>query len=220
MSYDGEGLSGMYYTEEYYIREIEVTNHLQEKYTIQIKTLPPEYRNVDDCIGRMLWEGEILLGNMMSEIDVRNKSILEVGAGVGFASFCCKGASDIIITDYLDDILEVESDNIMLNSNVIQNVSCMKLDWFNPQLEKQFDYIIGSEIFYTKELVDPLMKTISTLLKPNGKCIIINNVSRYLNCEKEYEIAIQKYHLHSEITRLSEGNVGLTYNKYIITLDQ
>ena len=220
MSYDGEGLSCMYYTNEYYIKEIEVENYKNEKYTIQIKTLPPEYRNIDDCIGRMLWEGEIMLGQMMSKIDTSNKSILEVGAGVGFASFCCKGASDIVITDYLDDILEVESDNIMLNDQTIQNVSCMKLDWFNPQLEKQFDYIIGSEIFYTKELVDPLMKTISKLLKKDGKCLIINNVGRYLNCEKEYALAIEKYNLNSEMIALSEGNVGLTYNKYIISLKE
>ncbi|EKE37033.1 hypothetical protein ENUP19_0248G0039 [Entamoeba nuttalli] len=219
MSYEGEGMSNLFYINDYKIIDKEV-HRKNENYMVHIKTLSPDYRNIDDCIGRMLWEGEEILGNFMCNEFVEGKRILEVGAGVGYASFCCKGAKEIVISDYLDDILQLEQDNIELNKDVIPNVQSIKLDWFNVDLlSEKYDYIIGSEIFYTKELVDPLMKTISFLLKKNGKCLIVNNVLRYLNCEKEYYDAIQKYQLKAELIPLSEGNVCCTYNKFIITLN-
>eukprot|EP01124_Arcella_intermedia_P015937 TRINITY_DN22485_c0_g1_i1.p1 TRINITY_DN22485_c0_g1~~TRINITY_DN22485_c0_g1_i1.p1 ORF type:complete len:240 (+),score=42.20 TRINITY_DN22485_c0_g1_i1:26-721(+) len=139
----------------------------------------------DDSTGLKIWEGasalcEYLLTNKQQFI---GKSILELGSGVGLVGIFTAlllPNQKIVLTDANSDALTVLSRN--LSNNVPASSpqpDVIKLDWeedksnFIAQYPDLFDYIIGSDIIYSKESVIPLLSTIQTLLKPNGKAIIM-----------------------------------------------
>ncbi|KAL7713603.1 Methyltransferase domain containing protein [Entamoeba marina] len=209
-------IANLFYETSYNVQTLSVHRSF-DSYDVFIKTLHQENKHIDDCIGRMLWPGEILLGEFLQKYDVNGLDVIEVGSGVGYASFCCKGAKSIRMTDYLEDILELEKENIALNPH-IPNVTTMKLDWFeqNDGVDKA-DLIFGSEILYDPELVEPLIKTISTLLKPKSQCIFINNIARFLNCENLFFSMISKYHLNVDMKKLNDDNILDSYYHITIT---
>ena len=75
-----------------------------------------------------------------------------------------------------DEALLFTRANVRLN-DLQENTRVVKLDWMNPQLEKQFDYIIGSEIIYVAETYPFLIELFRRFLKPAGTIFLAKNTS-------------------------------------------
>ena len=146
----------------------------------------------------------------------QNKHILEIGAGLGLNGILAWRASssnsEVCITDGDSDALVHLRDNVDRNRNTdsedgnddsnVGKVSCKQLIWGKDTSEKflsdvakdkKYDVILASDIIYSPVIVEPLWKTIQTLLKKDGGVFVMAYarrkvpVSIELVCEKAEE---------------------------------
>jgi len=117
-----------------------------------------------DLTGLMLWPAAEAMAQMIAAEPARwrGKSVLELGAGV------------VMITDGEDEAVEMIQHNINVNKDVLPEgrVRCSKLNWTPEDLgvwkEKEgcaaFDVILGSDIIYSFDALDPLFRVVDSLL--------------------------------------------------------
>lgn len=140
--------------------------------------------------GLTLWRAAPILCNYLinnSEL-VKNKTILELGAGMGLCGLVAAslGASSVFLSDGDSDSLSNMRKNIDSNHHLIPRssfVSCLQLKWGEKLEEFQrkcnldtphglFDTIMGSDIIYVESILRPLFTTVGILLSPSGRFIL------------------------------------------------
>ena len=121
---------------------------------------------------------------------MKSNNILELGAGCGLAGLVCAHLSDVelvVFTDYDPGSLKLIKDNI--NANIInQNVKCYShfLEWgkscYDVKNIKEvnnlngFHLIIGSDLIYSIDIINPLFHTIQQLMNTlNGKFLLVTS---------------------------------------------
>jgi protein-lysine N-methyltransferase EEF2KMT len=117
---------------------------------------------------------------------------VELGAGAGLLGLMCRmmGASQVLLTDVDENVLDRIHANIQLNYNrsgLLDNVHATKLDWEDESNwpsslsnENSIDVILGADIVYSPDLVAPLCKTLARLLA-------LNECSCYLSLTRRQE---------------------------------
>ncbi|XP_063717048.1 protein N-lysine methyltransferase METTL21A-like [Symsagittifera roscoffensis] len=152
-----------------------------------------------DAVGvaGVVWESAEILSIYFSKYPglVRNKRVLELGAGTGLCSIVCKhlGAEQVIATDRksvihaLKENVELNFSDVNSSDSVVVNI----LDWteIDTKWEMTFspDIILGADLVYIDELFDDLLKT---LLKVTSKQTVVYFCSkiRYDRDLKFYEL--------------------------------
>ena len=149
-------------------------------------------------IGEALWKGSMVMSRWMIEKDqdvVKGKSVLELGSGPGLCGFMAAnlGAKEVILTDYKTQVMQLIAQNIkhVQSQNVKAHMSHAELDWYYasdttylknlPVLDENmqqvdsfykraegFDVIIGSDLLYFKESIEPLFRMIVGLQELNN----------------------------------------------------
>ncbi|MCO5598801.1 hypothetical protein L7F22_052900 [Adiantum nelumboides] len=120
------------------------------------------------------------------EADVRQKTLLELGAGTGIPGLISAkyGASSVLITDYPDKgILAALNENIQFSS-VQKNAKAIGLDWANDktiknilqQYPKRFERILCADVLWLSSSHQSLLNTILSMLAKTStaKCIIVS----------------------------------------------
>ncbi|CAF3793493.1 unnamed protein product [Rotaria sp. Silwood1] len=142
--------------------------------------------NVSEC-GYQLWNGALLLCDYILTNQTRflNKTILELGAGIGLCSLIAsRFVSKIICTDYDNDLLEVIKQNIEIN-NVVCKKECIeiqKFDWkqFNSnEINNHIEIIFAADVIYDDDLTDALFNVFTKLFQDK-----LNLHSIYITIEK------------------------------------
>jgi predicted nicotinamide N-methyase len=147
-------------------------------------------RNLDDLVDQVsderfeederlpywaeLWPSAIALSrHMISHPDhVREKSVLELGCGIGLTSLCLSkaGPSELVLSDYEQEALDATRRNLLKNK--IKPPELLLLDWRKPHPERRFDRIVASDILYEKRFFKPLLNLFEQMLEPDGYIII------------------------------------------------
>lgn len=105
-----------------------------------------------------------------------NKTVLELGAGVGLAGITvnlkCQ-PSRILLTDCHETVLALLEKNVQLYFNDDTNVRVLNLPWEVINAEKcaslgKIDVIIAADVVYDSELFHPLADAIKCLLSSSG----------------------------------------------------
>lgn len=112
--------------------------------------------------------------------NLQSKSLIELGAGVGFTSIIAHhlGATNVMITDGNTDVLKLAEQNIAINiqSNLKSNIQTSQLRWNTNDEEKftptNWDYIVASDVTYKKASWPDLISTILHLSNLNTKTIL------------------------------------------------
>lgn len=125
-----------------------------------------------------IWESSVVLAHFIESKKLKpGTTVLELGAGVGVVGlFAASWGQNVTITDNNDEALLFAMANAMLN-DLQEKAHVVKLDWTNPQMDKQFDYIIGSEIIYVRETYPFLIKLFQRFLKPAGTIFLAKSTS-------------------------------------------
>ena len=149
-----------------------------------------------------IWQASWVLAGYLAEMPVDSgKSFLEVGAGIGLVSIVAASCGHrITLTESNPDALQFARANAVLNG--CQQLPIRALDWHRPQLQDQFDYIVGSEVTYKQEDLGPLLNLFKAGLKPGGEIVLageMRKVSRefYQALETVFRIRVQKKILRS-----------------------
>jgi len=119
-------------------------------------------------VGLQVWRGALLLADwlLQNRDQVREKSILEVGAGTGLASLISArcDASSVLATDLKDQaVLDLLQRNITRNASLADGkVSVMPLD-FNDDLAhvtdlEKIDLVLAGDVIYDDTITDSFVK--------------------------------------------------------------
>jgi predicted nicotinamide N-methyase len=121
-----------------------------------------------------LWESaRVLAGHLVSHPGLcRGKRVLELGCGLGLPSLCASalGAAAVTASDFHPDNRAFFLRNAELNG--LTNIDYHPMDWRNPDLDTQFETILGSDLIYEKQMVEPLAHCAANLLAPQGAFLL------------------------------------------------
>jgi len=169
-----------------------------------------EYENEADYVHTFplwikVWEASIVLSEHLSQgIIQKDAEVLELGAGMGLTGLVL-GATGyhVKMTDYTEDVLALLKKNV--NHNKLENVYVKKLNWFQPDTEETYDTILGSELIYKKELIEPLLNLLQKYLKPDGTIFIAHDTRRQNMADflKKMEVLFQ---IKSRVKTLKTDN--------------
>lgn len=103
-------------------------------------------------------------------LNFTDTQVLELGAGVGLSGVVAalRGAK-LTVTDYNEQALDLTQENLLLNG--IEDAKSFLGDWRSFTLEKQFDWIIGSDVLYDPKLNVYIRDIIKNNLLPEGKML-------------------------------------------------
>ena len=110
-----------------------------------------------------LWPSSIALVNVLENNPdwIRDKHVLELGAGIGLPSLMLAGvAKSIQVSDYADEAVELLQKNIAhLN---LMNVQALQLDWNHLPISIQPDVLILSDVNYDPSQFETLIQIITS----------------------------------------------------------
>lgn len=163
--------------------------------------------------GAAIWNGaNVATWYLEHEVgSVKGKSLLELGAGVGFTSLVATslGAAEVVITDGNEDVLKLAEKNIALNLAAREkesDVRTARLRW-NTEDEKSllrassgqpWDFVFASDVTYRKAGWVDLMACISHLTGPTTQAILsmeprnIGEVEGVLGLAREQGLTIRE----------------------------
>jgi Predicted methyltransferase len=124
-------------------------------------------------------------------IQVRGKSILELGSGPGLVGIAAAilGSKEVILSD-LSYALPLMKRNVELNKSTIESAQCEKIDcieinWFSPpdidslyRCKKFPEVILIADCVWLEELVTPLMDTLEKYCIGNHQIEVIITYQR------------------------------------------
>lgn len=150
-----------------------------------------------------IWEGAAILAGHLASLPVDPaKRMLEIGSGLGIVGIvaACHGHR-VTMTEYNQDALNFARANMLLNPAATIDID--KLDWTDPQIEGQFDYVVGSEVIYKKSDIQPLAVLFKRYLKPGGEIILVEGVREtglhfWKAMGPDYHVKAQKKSLRSK----------------------
>ncbi|KAL2917197.1 hypothetical protein HK105_203261 [Polyrhizophydium stewartii] len=125
--------------------------------------------------GLRTWQASLRLVEHLSahrEV-VAGRRIVELGAGVGLLGLACRllGAASVHMTDVDDAVLARLAGNVAIN-NLGDSVRTSRLDWeevgngdIGTLHLDPFDMIIAADVVFAPELIGPLVRKITCLLR-------------------------------------------------------
>jgi len=137
--------------------------------------------------GAAIWNGANMavwyLENQIGATNLKDKSVLELGAGVGFTSIVASamGANTVLITDGNEAVLKLADENISINLDTNgKSIKTQQLRWNVPEDEKAadevakggWDYILASDVTYKRAAWPDLMATIAHLSSTKTRTIL------------------------------------------------
>jgi len=127
-----------------------------------------------------LWPSSIALVNVLENNPdwIRDKHVLELGAGIGLPSLMLAGvAKSIQVSDYADEAVELLQKNIAhLN---LMNVQALQLDWNHLPISIQPDVLILSDVNYDPSQFDTLIQIITSKIL-DGCTILLSTPQRIM----------------------------------------
>ena len=131
-----------------------------------------------------IWEASLVLTDYLLDgvMQKTPQTILELGAGMGVTGlFLSAFGHHVTLTDNEDDSLALLRLNVTHNG--LQTANIQKLDWMQADLNGQFDILIGAEVIYTEDSIQPFISLCRKNLKPDGTLYLAHDRQR-TNVEK------------------------------------
>lgn len=142
----------------------------------------------EDPSGLMIWPSatrELCKFLVAHRSCLEGHDVIELGCGLGVVGmFSARLGAQALLTDGSDDAVNTARRNIELN-DLTGQVRCIRMKWSsNPDL-KGYDcslnsmLILGSELLYLRQQLEPLVKTIHSLLSQSGSsgiCLLSHEV--------------------------------------------
>ncbi|KAM0842068.1 hypothetical protein ACQ4PT_058601 [Festuca glaucescens] len=146
-------------------------------------------------LGTTVWDASMVFAKFLEKNSrkgrfcpskLKGKRAIELGAGCGLAGLgMALLGCDVLTTDQVE-VLPLLMRNVERNKSWIAQsnldsgsfgtVTVAELDWGNKEhiraVEPPFDYIIGTDVVYSEQLLQPLLETIIALSGPKTKVLL------------------------------------------------
>jgi predicted nicotinamide N-methyase len=133
-----------------------------------------------DTVGLTVWDASLVLAKYLELRGceaLKDLFVVELGAGCGVAGIAAAmlGAR-VMLTDW-EIVMPLLRQNAELNSPICRHsISTRLLRWTRSEdlqgLEGKADLIIGSDLFYQRESIPPLLRTIRTLASSTTEILL------------------------------------------------
>jgi len=122
----------------------------------------------------IVWASSEVLAQLMTDFDIGDRRILEVGCGIGLASLVLNQRSaDITATDHHPEAGDFLRRNARLNDG--RAIPFTRTGWGDHDSGLgRFDLIIGSDLLYEREHVELLADFIDRHARPHCEVIIVD----------------------------------------------
>lgn len=155
----------------------------------------------DGTTGLKTWPAaNFLLNLLQGKWCLKDKSILELGSGVGFLGISLMKSTKLkklIMTDHHQSVLNVLEENVRSNK-IPQNVCEIKLlDWEKEHAASDIgpiDMVIGSDIVFDSRIIPGLVSTLKKALQI-AEIGIIANVQRNQDTISEFQNCLSNHNL-------------------------
>ncbi|XP_077663348.1 protein-lysine methyltransferase METTL21C [Eretmochelys imbricata] len=143
-----------------------------------------------DHFGAIVWPGALALSQYLEsnqqEINLKDKKVLEIGAGTGLVSIVASILGAYVTATDLPEVLENLKWNISRNTQNmnIHRPEVRKLVWGEdlnedfPKSTHHYDFILASDVVYHHTSLDPLLTTMAYLCQP-GTVLLWANKFRF-----------------------------------------
>lgn len=171
-------------------------------------------------MARTVWPSAESLAAYFSESPqlVQGLRVLELGSGTGLCGLVLGklGASRVALTDYNSDAIDLLEDNIEANQ-LGSTCSAHQLVWGEVENSQQilsaiggekFDIVLGTDVVYEPECIDPLLSSALHFLKPTGSLYLANHVARYRKFSQIVSETAQKLGLEQSVQPSFVGKEG------------
>lgn len=121
-----------------------------------------------------VWPSAIALAEFILKSDeFCGKKVLELGCGLGLTSVALgfKGAI-VTATDYEVMALQYARRNYIRNIRSDKNATFVYLDWRHPFLSEKFDFVIGADIIYDRNLFSDIVNVLKLAMGFDSICYI------------------------------------------------
>lgn len=119
-----------------------------------------------------LWPSAIALSRWLSEKDLRDKRVLELGCGVGLpSSVCLSRGAEAVVSDHYAAAMDFAVFNARTNAG--REPETFLLDWRSPELDGLglFDLVIGADVLYEALSGLALAEMVPRLLLPRAEVV-------------------------------------------------
>ncbi|NEX11652.1 MAG: methyltransferase type 12 [Prosthecochloris sp.] len=154
-----------------------------------------------------IWPSSLALSRfIIEELDLRDKPVIEIGAGVGVVSIAAaRKGGKVLSTDYSEEALRFIALNARANNVELQ---CSQLDWRCIRISKQFDLLFAADVLYERVNLLPIIHAIDRLLAPGGSAWIADPRRRLT--EQFLDLAFENGFSVSSFARSFELNGHVT----------
>jgi predicted nicotinamide N-methyase len=126
-----------------------------------------------------VWPSAVAAGErVLSEPKlVAGQRVLELGAGLGFASVCAAlaGASEVVATDREPDAALYAAANAAENTCTVQTRTS---DWSHGWQHGEYDVVLAADIIYDESAPPLLAKVLEKAVRPGGIVLLFDNADR------------------------------------------
>ncbi|KAL6204873.1 hypothetical protein ACLB2K_022140 [Fragaria x ananassa] len=168
-------------------------------FTMDLEVMGHELQFVQDPnskhLGTTVWDASLVFAKFLeknsrrgkfSPAKLKGKRVIELGAGCGVAGFgMALLGCDVVMTDQVE-VLPLLMRNVERNTSRITlinsasesfgSVQVAELSWGNEDhiraVDPPFDYIIGTDVVYKEDLLEPLLQTIFALSGPKTAILL------------------------------------------------
>jgi predicted nicotinamide N-methyase len=160
-----------------------------------------------ESTGLALWDGSRNLCNYLCAHKeyVQGKNVLELGAGLGVCGILAHklGAKKVVLTDGDTATLVTMRLNVATNSEGEDEedfMVCKQLRWgrniegFREKVASEFDTIMGGDIIYAQEGLQPLFQTVSKLLSEERHAVFLQSYINRNGVTMEEAFQVAKSH--------------------------
>lgn len=116
-----------------------------------------------------LWPSAVALAEAIEvgQIEVRDRTVLELGAGLGVPSLAAaRNGGRVRATDWDEDAIRYVRASAVENE---LNLLTERLDWREPEATSPAAVLLLADVLYEPRNVEPVLKAIRVLLKDGGE---------------------------------------------------
>ncbi|CUS97328.1 class I SAM-dependent methyltransferase [Candidatus Kryptobacter tengchongensis] len=121
-----------------------------------------------------VWPSAIVLAEfILGSDEFSNKKVLELGCGLGLTSVALGLKNAVLtVTDYEMMALQYARKNYIRNIGSEKNAKFVYLDWRHPTISEKFDFVIGADIIYERNLFDSLINVLKITMTTESICYL------------------------------------------------
>ena len=204
--------------------DIDLVNNEENKTSIKLFLVPQDTGGTG---GSRVWDASHFLAQWihLNEKLFHEKSVIELGAGLGLPGLSAASLKDatakVALTDVVTEVLDNLELNIEQNQNIItaKAVEVLRVDWFDDNEDLgRYDIVLIADVIYTSIIVDPLIVTIEkTFASDIYVCMPTARMgaSEFLNKMKERGFTRKTIQIPNHMFHLCGKQIKETLETYI-----